>query len=136
MPDFTTTVSNDWPIHLKKPTLSPHILLPTLLAKTLLKPGCSNNPTTPDASQTIVEISVEPNPVTNAQNEITFAVSATYSITIQEVGGFGGEIQFISAVVYEFLIGRQVALNYYDGVDFVVYQGGKRLEFFGQLVVF
>ncbi|HSD29814.1 MAG TPA: hypothetical protein VLL75_21100 [Vicinamibacteria bacterium] len=135
MLDFTTTFSNDEPVRLGGATVSPHVLLPALLAGALLGPGCSNSPTTPDASRAVIEVSVEPNPVTGTQNELTFAVSATYSITIQEAGGLGGEIVFISAAVYEPSTGRQVALNYYDSADLVVYQGGKRLEPLGQLVV-
>lgn len=136
MTDFTTAVSNDGPVRRAGETLSTRVLLPAVLAGALLAPGCGgDNPTVPDVPRAVIEISVEPNPIAGTQNELTFAVSATYTITVNETRGLGGEVMFISAAVYEPSTGRQVALNYYDGTDLVVYQGGKRIEPLGQLVV-
>jgi len=122
MPDFTTTISR--------------VLVPALLAGALLAPGCgSSNPTIPDISRAVIEITVDPNPITGTQDALTLAVTATYTLTVKETNGLGGEVVFISAAVYEPSTGKQVALNYYDSTDLVVYQGGKRIEANGQLVI-
>jgi hypothetical protein len=116
--------------------MSPRPLLTVLLAGALLAPACGNdNITLPDVTRAVIEVTVDPNPIPGTQNELTLAVSATYTITITETAGLGGEVQFVSAAVYEPSTGRQVALNYYDGADLVVYQGSKRLEPLGQLVL-
>jgi hypothetical protein len=135
MPDFKTMVM-DSRLRLEGATLSPRVLLAALLAGALLVPGCGNdNVTLPDVTRAVLEVSVEPNPIPGTQNEITLGVTATYTITVKETGGLGGEVMFLSAAVYEPSTGRQVALNYYDGTDLLVYQGGKRMEPLGELVV-
>jgi hypothetical protein len=107
-----------------------------LLAGALLAPGCgSNNVTIPDISRAIIDVSVSPNPAVGTQNPITGSVSAPYTITITETNGLGGEVVFVSAAVYDPATGKQVALNYYDGADLVVYVGSKRVEPLGTLVV-
>jgi len=111
-------------------------VLATLLAGALLAPACGNdNVTLPDVTRAVLDVTVDPNPIPGTQNELTFAVSATYKVTITETNGLGGEVVFVSAAVYEPSTGRQVALSYYDGADLVVYQGGKRIEPLGQLVI-
>jgi hypothetical protein len=107
-----------------------------LLAGALLAPGCGgDNPTLPDVTRAVIDITVDPNPVAGIQNEATLTVSATYTITLTETAGLGGEVVFISATVYEPSTGKQVALNYYDSTDLTVYQGGKRIEGGAQLVL-
>ena len=107
-----------------------------LLAGALLAPACGNdNMTLPDVTRAVLDVTVDPNPIPGTQDELTLAVSATYTITITEISGLGGEVMFVSSAVYEPSTGRQVALNYYDGADLVVYQGGKRLEPLGTLVL-
>ena len=116
--------------------MSKRPLLVVLLAGALLAPACGNdNITLPDVTRAVLSITVDPNPILGTQNELTLSVSATYTITITEMAGLGGEVQFVSAAVYEPSTGQQVALTYYDGADLVVYQGGKRLEPLGQLVL-
>lgn len=117
-------------------TITPRLLLPALLVGALVAPGCGNNsPTIPDVPRAVIDVSVEPNPISGVQNEVTLAVTASYTITVTETADLGGEVVFISAAVYEPATGRQVALNYYDGTDLQVYQGGKRIEPLGQIVV-
>ncbi len=136
MPYSTTTISNGGPVRLGGAAPSRRVLLPALLAGALLAPGCgSGNPTIPDVTRAVIDVSVEPNPIAGTQDELTFAVTATFTITVKETGGLGGEIAFISSAVYEPATGRQVALNYYDSTDLLVYQGAKRIEPLGQLVV-
>ena len=116
--------------------MSTRPLLALLLAAALLAPACgSDNPTLPDVTRAVLALTVDPNPIPGTQNELTLAVSATYTITVTEMAGLGGEVMFVSSAVYEPSTGRQVALNYYDGADLVVYQGGKRLEPLGTLVL-
>jgi hypothetical protein len=105
------------------------LFVPALLAGALCAPGCgSNNPTIPDISRAAMAISVDPNPIVAAQNPTTLVVTATFTITLTETAGLGGEVQFITAAVYGASTGSQVALNYYDSTDLVVYQGTKRIE--------
>jgi len=116
--------------------MSKRPLLVVLLAGALLAPACGNdNITLPDVTRAVLSITVDPNPILGTQNELTLSVSATYTITITEMAGLGGEVLFVSAAVFEPSTGQQVALTYYDGADLVVYQGGKRLEPLGQLVL-
>jgi hypothetical protein len=111
-------------------------LLAALLAGALLAPACgNNNVTVPDVSRAVLEITVEPNPIAATQDQLTLSVSATYKVTITETAGLGGEVQFVSTATYERSTGRQVALSYYDSTDLVVYQGSKRIEPLGQLVL-
>jgi len=136
MPDITTATSNDVPVRLQGATPSSRVLLLALLAGALLAPGCgSGNPTIPDITRAAIQVTVDPNPITGTQDALTLAVTAAYTVTLTEVNGLGGEIVFISSAVYEPSTGKQVALNYYDGTDLVVYQGGKRIEPNGQLVL-
>jgi hypothetical protein len=135
MLDFTTSISHDGP-RLPGGAAWPLVLLPALLAGALLVPGCGNdNPAASDVPKAVIDVSVEPNPISGTQNEVTLAVSATYTITVTETAGLGGEVVFISAAVYDPATGRQVSLNYYDGTDLQVYQGSKRIEPLGQLVL-
>jgi hypothetical protein len=129
MSDFEIMIRNGGPL--------PRIALVAALgAGALLAPGCgSDNVTIPDVNRAVIGITVEPSPITGTQNELTLAVSATYTVTITEAAGLGGEVLFLSAAVYEPSTGRQVALNYYDGADLTVYVGEKRIEPLGQLVV-
>jgi len=116
--------------------MSKRPLLVVLLAGALLAPACGNdNITLPDVTRAALSIAVDPNPILGTQNELTLSVSATYTITITEMAGLGGEVLFVSAAVFEPSTGQQVALTYYDGADLVVYQGSKRLEPLGQLVL-
>lgn len=127
MSDFKMTVRNSGPLR---------ALVPALLAGALLAPACGNdNVTLPDVTRAALEITIEPNPVIATQDELTLSVSAAYKITITEANGLGGEVQFVSASVFEPSTGRQVALTYYDSTDLVVYQGSKRIEPLGQLVL-
>lgn len=133
MPDLEMTVRNGGALRPARPTRP---LLAVLVAGALLAPACGNdNLTLPDVTRAALEITVEPSPIPATQNELTLAVSATYTVTITEVNGLGGEVQFVSASVFERSTGRQVALNYYDSADLLVYQGSKRLEPLGQLVL-
>jgi hypothetical protein len=126
MSDFKITVRN----------MSTRPLLALLLAGALLAPACGNDSVTlPDVTRAVLDLTVDPNPIPGTQNELTLAVSATYTVTITETAGLGGEFVFVSTAVYEPSTGRQVSLNYFDAADLVVYQGGKRLEPLGQLVL-
>ena len=125
MPDFTTAV-NSGPLRLGR---AARHLVPALLAGALVVPGCgSGTPTIPDISRAAITITVDPNPVAATQDATTFAVTANYTITVKETAGLGGEVQFISSSVHDPSTGAQVALNYYDSTDLVVYSGTKRIE--------
>jgi hypothetical protein len=133
MPDFNSTPSNAASVRLRRAT---RLLVPALLAGALLAPGCgSGTPTIPDITRAAITITVDPNPITATQDPTTLAATATFTITLKEVAGLGGEVQFISSAVYEPATGVQVALNYYDSTDFVVYEGTKRIEPNGELAL-
>jgi hypothetical protein len=133
MPDFTTAVSSNGPARLGRAV---RLLVPVLLVGALAGPGCGNNNVTlPDVTRAAIAITVDPNPVVGTQDATTLVVSAPYKVTLTETNGLGGEVVFISSSVYEPSTGKQVALNYYDSNDLVVYQGAKRIEANGQLVL-
>jgi hypothetical protein len=107
-----------------------------LVAGALLAPACGSDNVTPsEVPRAGVDVAVDPNPIAGVQNELTLAVSATYQITLTETEGLGGEILFVSSVVYDPSTGRPAAINYYDSADLVVYVGSKRLEPLGTLVI-
>src|SRR5512143_2546289 len=99
MLDFTSTLSNTRPVRLGR---AARLAFPALLAGALVAPGCGNNNVTlPDVTRSAIEVTVDPNPIDGTQNELTFAVTATYKVTLKEANGLGGEVQFISSAVYE-----------------------------------
>ncbi len=133
MLDFTSTFSNTGPV---RPRQAARLLVPVLLAGALLAPGCSSTPTVPSGiTRAAITITVAPNPVTSTQDATTFAVTGSYTITLQETAGLGGEVQFISSTVYDPSTGAQVALNYYDSTDLTVYQGTNRIAANGELTL-
>ena len=53
----------------------------------LVLPSCgSDSGTLPDVFAAVIQVTVEPNPIIGAQNQLTGSVSATYRITIDELG--------------------------------------------------
>jgi hypothetical protein len=102
----------------------------------LVLPSCgSSSGTLPDTYAALIQVTVDPNPIIGTQNILTGSVSATYKITIDELAGLGGEVQFVSSTVFNPANGAQLALNYYDSADLTVFVGSKRIEPKGTLVV-
>lgn len=112
-------------------------LLALPLAGALLAPACGNdNVTLPDgAARAIIQVTVDPNPVPGSQNPLTGTVSVAYNVVITEVNGLGGEVLFVSSQIYDPETGLQVALNYFDGADLVVFVGSKKIDPLGKLTV-
>jgi hypothetical protein len=107
-----------------------------VLAAVALLPSCSSDTgTLPNAAVAIVQVTVDPNPVTGVQNSLTGAVSASYKITLVELNGLGGNVEFVSSSVFDPKTGQQINLNYYDAADMKVFVGSDRLEPNGTLVV-
>jgi hypothetical protein len=105
-------------------------------AALLLIPACSNNsPTIGDVIRAGIILTVDPSPVPPSQNLITGVVSIGYNVTITEFQGLGGEIQFVSAKVYDPASGGVASFTYFDSADLIVFVGSKRVEPGGQLVV-
>ena len=127
MSDFKVVVGNKGP-------LRPVALL---LAGALLAPGCGNDsPTVPSgAARSIIEVTVDPNPVPGSQSPLTGVVSVGYKVVITETNGLGGEVLFVSSQIYDPETGLQVALTYFDGADLVVFVGSKRVDPLGTLIV-
>jgi hypothetical protein len=110
--------------------------LPLLLLAALVLPACGEDTgTLPDVPRAAIMVTVEPNPVIGVQNLVTGAVSAAYKITITEMNGLGGEVNFVSSAVFDPVTGAQVALNYFDNADLKVFVGEDRIEPLGSLVV-
>jgi hypothetical protein len=116
--------------------MAPRNILPGLLLAALLAPACgTGNPTIPDVTRAVIDVSVDPNPAVGTQNPLTFSVSAAYKIILTETNGLGGEVVFVSSAVFDPTTGKQVALNYYDSSDLTVYVGSNRVEPLSTLVV-
>jgi hypothetical protein len=110
-------------------------LLAAALA-TLVMPACSSDSgTLPDVYIAVVQVTVTPNPILGVQNPLTGSVSASYRIDIQELNGLGGDVQFVSSTIYDPATGQQIALNYFDSDDLVVFVGSDRLDPLGTLTV-
>jgi hypothetical protein len=112
------------------------IPLPLVVCLALVLPACSSStPTIGDAIRAVVVVTVDPNPITGAQNPLTAAVTATYKVVLTETAGLGGTVNFVSSSVYDPATGLQVAINYFDSSDLVVFVGTSRLEPNGTLNV-
>lgn len=111
----------------------PALLLALAAAAAL--PACESDPIViGTGSRAVLEVSVEPNPVTATQSSIG-SVSASYKITITETNGLGGEFVFVNGSVYDPETGKLVATNYYDRDDMTVYVGSKRIEALGSVTL-
>jgi hypothetical protein len=105
----------------------PKLLVAGSLA--LLVPACtSNTPTSGDAARATIVVTVDPNPITGTQNPLTFQVTASYKVVVTETAGLGGTLNFVSASVFDPATGVQVALNYFDAKDLLVFVGSDRIE--------
>ena len=110
--------------------------LAVALLAALLLPACGDDtPTNPGAARAAIGITVDPTPVPPAQNTLTGTVSIGYRITITELNGLGGELQFVSSQVYDPETGLLAGLTYFDGADLIVFVGKKTIDPGGTLVV-
>jgi hypothetical protein len=107
-----------------------------VLLGALLLPSCNDTVSNvPGVTRSNIQISVEPNPVSGVQNPLTGSVSAAYVVKINELAGLGGELQFVSGTVFDPESGAQIAINYYDSADLVVFVGASRIDAGGELDV-
>lgn len=106
-----------------------------VLAIALLVPACGGGTTTPSGSVAVINVTVDPNPVPPSQNPLTGVVSVGYKVLITESNGGGGEVLFVSSQIFDPATGAQVALNYFDSSDLVVFVGSKQIEPLGTLTV-
>lgn len=107
-----------------------------VLLAALLLPACGDDtPTNPGAARAAIGITVDPTPVPPSQNTLTGTVSIGYRITITELNGLGGELQFVSSQVYDPETGLLAGLTYFDGADLIVFVGKKTIDPGGTLVV-
>jgi hypothetical protein len=107
-----------------------------VLLSALLLPACGDDtPTDSTVPRAAIGISVDPAPVPPAQNTLTGTVSIGYRVTITELNGLGGELQFVASQVFDPETGLLANLSYFDGADLVVFVGKKRLDPGGSLVV-
>ena len=110
--------------------------LPLAVVLALFAPACGNDtPTATDVARAVLEVTIDPTPVPPSQNALTGVVSIGYRVTITELAGLGGEVQFVSAQVYDPETGLLKSLTYFDGADLIVFVGKKRIEPAGTLVV-
>jgi len=95
--------------------------LALVLLSTLLLPSCGDDtPTNPAVPRANIAITVDPAPVPPVQNSLTGTVSIGYRITVTEVNGLGGELQFVASKVYDPETGLLASLTYFDGADLIV----------------
>jgi hypothetical protein len=107
-----------------------HLALIAVLLAAAMAPACGGStPTVPSGvTRAAITLAVDPNPVPAVVNALTLTVSGSYKITVSETNGLGGELIFVSSTVFDPETGAQVAINYYDGSDLVVFVGAKRIE--------
>jgi hypothetical protein len=83
-----------------------------------------------------IGITVAPNPITATTSvQLGFSWSIRFTVTITETAGLGGDVQLVSAALFDDVTGKQVAANLYDDKDLVVFVGKKRIEPKGSLDV-
>jgi hypothetical protein len=107
------------------------LALIALLLTAVVAPACDSSTilTNPgDILRSTIVVAVDPNPVPAVVNPISLVVSGTYKVTVSETAGLGGEVVFVHSTVFDPVTGAQVAVNYYDGTDLVVFVGSKRIE--------
>ena len=109
--------------------------LALVLLAALLLPACGDDTPTSDVARAAITVTVDPSPVPPSQNPLTGTVSIGYRITITELNGLGGEVQFVASQVFDPETGLLASLTYFDGADLVVFVGKKRLDPGGTLVV-
>ncbi len=111
------------------------LAVPLLLLALL--PACSSNNPVPVTGivRSAILVTVDPNPIPGAQNPVTLAVTVTYKITLAETAGLGCQVEFVSSSVFDPATGAQVAQNYFDGADMLVFVGSQRINPLGTLVV-
>jgi hypothetical protein len=108
-----------------------HAALAAALVFALLLPGCGGDDDTgtlPDVRNSIVLITVTPNPVVATQNSLTLLATAACKITLTELNGLGGEVLFISSSVQDPASGGQLTVSYYDSAALKVFVGKSRLD--------
>ena len=98
------------------------------LALAMLAPACGDDITGPTGNRAALVVTVDPNPVKGSQSPLTGVVSVGYKIVITETNGGSGELIFVSSQIYDPETGQQVALNYFDGADLIVFVGTKNVE--------
>jgi hypothetical protein len=115
---------------------SRNLRLGAVVLATLLALACGNStPTITDIARAALSVTVDPNPVPPSQNLLTGSVSIGYRISITEVAGLGGEVQFVASQVFDPATGVLVSLTYFDSDDLTVFVGKNRVEAGGTLVV-
>jgi hypothetical protein len=102
--------------------------LALLLVVALFVPACGDDLTSPTGNRAALAVTVEPNPVKGSQSPLTGVVSVGYKIVITETNGGSGVLLFVSSQIYDPETGQQVALNYFDGADLIVFVGTKNGE--------
>jgi hypothetical protein len=102
--------------------------LALLLVVALFAPACGDDITGPTGQRAALAVTVNPNPVPVSQSPLTGVVSVGYKIVITETNGGSGELLFVSSQIYDPETGQQVALNYFDGADLIVFVGTKKVE--------
>ena len=99
-------------------------------------PGCDDTVSNvPGVTRAGIFVLVEPNPVIGAQDPLTGSVSAAFVVTIREINGLGGTIQFVNSTVFDPESGVQVGATYWDSADLIVFVGTDRVDAEGELEV-
>ena len=114
------------------------VALAAALIGALVLPACGGDEDTgtlPDVRNSIVQISIAPNPVVASQNTLTLASTAAFRVILTEFNGLGGQVLFVSASVQDNASGLQLAISYYDSTALKVFVGKDRLEPLGTFEV-
>lgn len=114
-------------------SLAPLVLLPALVLLTSC--GSSTPVDSGEVLRSTIDVTVSPSPVVATQNTVTFACSASYTITLQELAGLGGEVVFVNSSVFDPVSGKLMAQTIYDSADMTVFVGTKRVDAGGSLTI-
>ncbi|HWX25047.1 MAG TPA: hypothetical protein VN083_08400 [Vicinamibacteria bacterium] len=108
------------------------LLLPLALA------GCNNNNTTSStAAFAALTLTVAPNPIIakNTINPGVFDFDIQWTVTITETAGVGGDLNFVSATLFDPSTGIEIGRTSLDSSDLLVLAGANHLNPKGTLTV-
>jgi hypothetical protein len=99
-----------------------------LVAVAAAHPGCnSGSPTVPEGVlRAQIVLTVAPRPLAPIATPPFYQL--TYTVTITETAGLGGELQYVNGTVFDATSGFAVGLNNYDSSDILVFVGTKRID--------
>ncbi len=89
--------------------------------------ACNSSPTVPEGVvRAQIALSVAPSPLVTVATPPIY--SLTYTVTITETAGLGGDLQYVNGTVFDDTTGLVAGFNNYDSSDLLVFVGTKHID--------